>query len=241
MVAAAGVADVGNYILNHTHMKLVSKRTIVILLLIGFAVPWFAGAQTTPPNNSLFAATINIFQSELTTIYDAALKILSAVSNSAAPAANTPVSATSVSNFINLKVGSRGVLVSSLQNALAREGYLKEAPTGVFDGATQAALEAAQKAKQIPVTGEIVMATSSVVASLEDVAPPFTPVELGATGSEATAIQKFFIARGYLKIATSTGYFGVTTQAAIEAFQKAHGLPQTGIIDVATFAAMNGK
>lgn len=37
------------------------------------------------------------------------------------------------------------------------------------------------------------------------------------------------------------GYFGPVTETAVMAFQKARGLPETGIVDGATWAAIEGE
>ncbi len=138
---------------------------------------------------------------------------------------------------MTLKLGSRNVVVAMLQNMLIGSGYLKSPATGSFDTNTQAAVTFFQKANNLTVTGSMTIDLSSLAA----VAPPFTPVTAGAKGTEVTAIQKFFIARGYLKTAAPTGSFDATTQAAVEAFQKKNDIPQTGIIDLATFDQMNGR
>ncbi|HUC02082.1 MAG TPA: peptidoglycan-binding domain-containing protein [Candidatus Paceibacterota bacterium] len=159
---------------------------------------------------------------------------LQATPGVAAPSASSTPS-------VALSLGSKNVMVSAVQRALIDEGYLKGQPTGVYDTSTEAAVKAFQSDKGLAVTGMITIASSAVTSSLAAGASTFVVVGPGASASEASAIQKFFINIGYLKIATTTGVYGPVTEAAVEAFQKAHGIPQTGVIDKATFAAMNGK
>jgi peptidoglycan hydrolase-like protein with peptidoglycan-binding domain len=228
-----------NDAMNKTSFKFITGIIIAIL----FFAPLFTFAQASPtlpaPSYSLLAA-VSSLESGLTSLYKSVTSFITPTLNSSSSATSTAATA-SGDTLLTLEMGSRGVLVSSLQRALIKEGYLKETPTGVFDANTEAALEAMQKAKKVSVTGQIVMTAKSLPASFAYAAPVFTNIAKGTTGAEATAIQKFFIGNGYLKITAPTGYFGSVTQAAVEAFQKAHGLPQTGVIDPVTFKAMNGE
>lgn len=62
---------------------------------------------------------------------------------------------------------------------------------------------------------------------------------IGMTSTDVTELQKILIAKGHLKIATPTGYFGAMTQAAVKAFQAANSLEQTGVVDEKTRALLN--
>jgi peptidoglycan hydrolase-like protein with peptidoglycan-binding domain len=155
--------------------------------------------------------------------------------------ATTTVQGKFVSNSITLELGNKSVIVAILQKELIAKGYLKEPATGVFDANTQAAVKAFQKAENLPVTGYVQVATSSLASLFAAAALPFVPIKIGATGVQANAVQSILINKGNLKIATTTAYFGTLTQSALKAFQASHGLPQTGIVDQATFAAMNGR
>jgi peptidoglycan hydrolase-like protein with peptidoglycan-binding domain len=212
----------------NTKLKIVTLLFVVFCVTTPFLVNASAGSQ--PPN--LLASISSIFQGIFTSIY-------SIFSGGVVP--STSVQNKAVIDSITLQLGDKSVMVDVLQQALIAEGYLKPPATGVFDENTQAAVEAFQKAKGLPVTGYIKMATSSLASSFSAASSSFTPITVGATGTRATAFQKFFIAKGDLKIATTTTYFGTQTEAAVKAFQASHGLPQTGKIDQATFAAMNGR
>ena len=60
----------------------------------------------------------------------------------------------------------------------------------------------------------------------------------GSTGEDVTELQTILAAGGYLSVAP-TGYYGSLTEAAVEAYQAAHGLSQLGVVGPATRAALN--
>ena len=60
----------------------------------------------------------------------------------------------------------------------------------------------------------------------------------GITSSDVTALQNILIKEGYLS-AAATGYYGSLTEAAVIAFQAAHGIQQLGVVGPATRAALN--
>jgi peptidoglycan hydrolase-like protein with peptidoglycan-binding domain len=213
-------------------MKTRTKLIAIILTVLFATTPFLASASTGSSTLGFFGSLFSTIQSGFNTVFD----FFSGSQNTA----TLPASSTIGGNYITIKLGSKSVIVTVLQKELVRKGYLKEAPSGIFDANTQAAVEAIQKAQNLPVTGYILVATSSLSAIFSQAASTFTPITVGATGTRATALQKVLITRGSLNIATATAYFGATTQAAVKTFQAAHDLPQTGIIDKATFAAMNG-
>lgn len=60
----------------------------------------------------------------------------------------------------------------------------------------------------------------------------------GKEDVEVMALQKALATLGFLT-ATPTGYFGGQTLLAVQAFQKAHGIDQLGVVGPATRAALN--
>jgi peptidoglycan hydrolase-like protein with peptidoglycan-binding domain len=165
------------------------------------------------------------------------------------PVANAALAASSTaklsvgSSTITLQLGDKNVLVSAMQNLLKKEGYLSATPTGYFGPATKAALVAFQKAQNFPQTGTITIPVSGEAKffAAAGAVSSSTAIAIGSAGIRVKSVQRFLIQHDLLNIATTTGYFGPATKAALVAFQKAHNLPQTGILDKATFAAMNGK
>lgn len=63
----------------------------------------------------------------------------------------------------------------------------------------------------------------------------------GSKGDEVVVLQQALINQGYLN-GLADGDYGKMTEAAVYAFQKANGLPETGIADTVTQSAiLNGK
>jgi len=151
------------------------------------------------------------------------------------------VSASSPSS-ITLALGNKSVAVAVLQTLLIKKGYLSlAAPTGYFGTATQSALEAFQAASNLPQTGTLVIPSDQLSSFFASVAGPATEMSFGATGVHVQSLQTFLIQGSYLKLNAPTEYFGSLTFAAVKDFQAANDLPQTGVVDTATFAAMNGR
>jgi len=88
--------------------------------------------------------------------------------------------------------------------------------------------------------GLVVMSFASFAAPAS--AATFTMnLTIGSTGAEVTALQTLLIGGGYSIPAGATGYFGVQTQAALAAFQAAHGIaPAVGYFGPSTRAQVNG-
>ena len=206
------------------------------MLVVSFVImPIFASAAASSSGQiGFFGSITSLFQEGWNFIYNAFSPQAPSVSSTTIPQARER-------SGVTLELGSRSVLVGVLQQTLIKNGYLTLPATGVFDASTQAAVKALQKAEKIPVTGSITIATSSLVSLFSSAAPAFVPITVGATGTRATNLQRFLIAKGNLKIATTTTYFGTATQAAVKTFQAGHSLPQTGVVDKATFSAMNGE
>lgn len=155
-------------------------------------------------------------------------------------ATSTPNASTTT--VIALAIGDHGVAVNVLQKLLIKDGYLAPiTPTSYFGTLTQAAVVAYQKARGFSQTGVFTIAAADLGKFFATTSGSFTQVGIGTRGSQATSLQNFLIKGGYLNIPSATGYFGTLTQAALKAFQTAHGLPQTGVVDQATFAAMNSQ
>jgi hypothetical protein len=65
-----------------------------------------------------------------------------------------------------------------------------------------------------------------------------TFLRVGSRGDEVVALQQKLAGLGLLSSA-ATGYFGALTQAAVRAFQSAHGISPVGYVGPATRAALN--
>jgi peptidoglycan hydrolase-like protein with peptidoglycan-binding domain len=62
----------------------------------------------------------------------------------------------------------------------------------------------------------------------------------GMTNSDVMELQKRLIEEGFLKVAQPGSYFGNMTFAAVQAYQKKHGLPQVGRVGPKTRDVLNG-
>jgi peptidoglycan hydrolase-like protein with peptidoglycan-binding domain len=62
---------------------------------------------------------------------------------------------------------------------------------------------------------------------------------VGLSGADVTELQRVLIAAGILKINAPTGNFGQLTKAAVQAFQKSHGVSQTGFVGPLTRGELN--
>ncbi|HVS79397.1 MAG TPA: peptidoglycan-binding protein, partial [Candidatus Paceibacterota bacterium] len=150
-----------------------------------------------------------------------------------------------------LSVGSTGPDVSVLQQILKNLGYFTySAITGYFGPVTQTAVQAFQAAKNIvssgtPETtgyGVVGPQTRSVLNAIAGTATT-TPVaiadstifardlEVGMTGDDVAALQRFLNAHGFLIASAGAGssgnetnYFGPATQAALIRFQAANNI-----------------
>lgn len=86
----------------------------------------------------------------------------------------------------------------------------------------------------VSVSAAFVLATTASVyiAPTVQAAPAAQPVlQLGSTGPAVQTLQT--------KLGVSpTGYFGEQTKKAVKKFQKAHGIPKTGVVAALTWAAL---
>lgn len=125
---------------------------------------------------------------------------------------------------------------------------------GFYGPATEAAVRAFQETFDLPVTGEVDIATWDVLyrtylGFLETI--PFTytegvvlpypgiPLRLGSESDTVRLLQEYlnFIAEFYPQIPTVqvTGYFGTQTQNAVLAFQALQGITQNGTVAANTW------
>lgn len=60
----------------------------------------------------------------------------------------------------------------------------------------------------------------------------------GDSGEDVTALQELLASSGFLTV-PSTGYFGVLTATAVQAYQRAHGIVPTGYVGPLTISLLN--
>ena len=121
--------------------------------------------------------------------------------------------------------------IRAAQRALLRAGYNVGPLDGIIGPDTERALRAFQKARQLPVTGEL---DKESLAALKVGGPP---VEIPDSQKEIRAIQEALRRAGY-DPGPLDGVFGPNSQRALRAFQKARQLSVTGELDEKSLAAL---
>jgi ABC-type branched-subunit amino acid transport system substrate-binding protein/peptidoglycan hydrolase-like protein with peptidoglycan-binding domain len=131
------------------------------------------------------------------------------------------------------EIFASAVFVAQLQQALKILGYYEGDVTGVFDEATAAAVAALQRDLGLPETGEFDAATEAALRErLGGQLDAFT----GAVSDLQQALAELGFYDGPID-----GRYSDATIAAVRAFQRDLGVPETGIIDVATLRAIYAR
>ncbi len=94
---------------------------------------------------------------------------------------------------------------------------------------------------QVAATAASPVASSVATPEATPVAPSYTfnqNLSYGSVGDDVRELQKILFADGYLKV-QPTGRFVALTQAAVELYQKAHGINAIGVVGPQTRAALN--
>ena len=142
-----------------------------------------------------------------------------------------------------LRKGSSGLQVRQMQERLISLGYLSGTANGKFDDSTEAGLIAFQRRNLHYSDGvagpETLKALYSSSARKTSTSAGIIGNSLrpGANGKAVRSLQTRLKALGYYK-GTVDGDYGVATQDAVKAFQRANGLTADGIAGSGTFAKM---
>jgi branched-chain amino acid transport system substrate-binding protein len=146
-----------------------------------------------------------------------------------------PVTATDVDLVAQRQqeIFDSAVFVTQLQLALKALGYFDGDITGVYDEATTAAVAALQRDLGLPDTGEFDEATDAALRER-------LGGRLDAFAASVTELQQALTERGYYT-GPIDGRYSAELTAAIKAFQRDLGVPETGIIDVATLQAIYAR
>lgn len=151
----------------------------------------------------------------------------------------------------NLTIGSTGADVTELQTLLVQQGYLSVAPTGYFGVLTKKAVQAFQTANQVspasgfvgPLTREVlgtVLGTTAAAPMAAGTTSVTRNLTQGDQGSDVTQLQTFLNQQGYLPV-TPTGYYGVLTEHAVQAYQCAENIVCNGTPDTTGYGVMGPK
>ena len=146
-----------------------------------------------------------------------------------------PVTATDVDLVAQRQqeIFDSAVFVTQLQLALKALGYYEGDITGVYDEATTAAVAALQRDLGLPDTGEFDEATDAALRER-------LGGRLDAFTASVTELQQALTERGYYT-GPIDGRYSAELIAAIKAFQRDLGVPETGVIDVATLQAIYAR
>ena len=140
-----------------------------------------------------------------------------------------------------LEKGSISNDVAVLQKRLKDYGYYFDEADGLFNDATQSAVESFQMVNGLPVTGIADGATLMRLMADSPITWTAFLTEMGAvegdSGLNVYVLQKRLSRMGYFH-GNCSGSFGEQTRMAVEAFQQANELDVTGVADTATWAAI---
>ncbi|MBH0164108.1 peptidoglycan-binding protein [Fictibacillus sp. 7GRE50] len=164
----------------------------------------------------------------------------------AKPSATTPVANTSTKE---MKLYSTGQAVMKLQQDLKFLGFFTYYKTTDYYGTiTTEAVRKFQISQKLKATGvadaktqelirKAVAAKKAPPAPSKPAKPPASKpqptskdLKFGTTGPEVKHLQTRLKNLGFFTYPMITDYFGTVTEDSVEAFQKAHGLPVTGIV-----------
>lgn len=139
----------------------------------------------------------------------------------------------------SLSGGMKGPEVSQLQQQLIDCGYFARQVDGDYGSTTVKAVELFQKDHGLRVTGVADDATQAAIRQAKGGTRQGGGVLIaeGNNGGTLITYQQILQAKGYLKGGVD-GRYGPGTVKAVSDFQKASGLPVSGVIDESTASAL---
>lgn len=155
-------------------------------------------------------------------------------------------------NVIVIQKGTRGLVVTRLQERLVALGYYDIEPDGIFNANDVTALKAFQKKNGIKADGiagldtQVRLYSDAAVSAWATATPKpaATPkpdltarLEIGSSGTQVSLLQARLTTLGYFT-ATIDGRFGTATALAVAEFQSVNGLSADGIAGAQTLKAL---
>jgi len=137
--------------------------------------------------------------------------------------------------------GSRGEAVVELQVRLLAAGHDPGPIDGRFGNKTLSAAKSFQIANGLPASGVIDQVTWEALvgsSSIGDFSGDDAILEYWARGAAVVELQTLLTTAGH-NPGHIDGVFGPNTRAAVRSFQRAMGLPETGILTRATWEALD--
>lgn len=135
-----------------------------------------------------------------------------------------------------LRRGDTGSDVRTLQTALTRAGYDPGPINGVFGAQTERAVMQFQRVLGLPQDGIVGPRTWAFLMPFVNEPDPDV-LRRGSRGPMVVRLQNGLNRAGF-SVGTVDGLFGTRTQAAVRAFQRARGLPESGVVDYNTWLAI---
>lgn len=126
--------------------------------------------------------------------------------------------------------------VTRVQQRLQGLGFDPGAPDGIFGPRTSQALADFQRSRNLPASGLIDETTGRALGLAGPAQSPEQPASTlrrGDSGDAVKRLQDDLVALGYMTPAeqqTGPGQFGPRTEAALKAFQRDHGIEETGVL-----------
>ena len=136
-----------------------------------------------------------------------------------------------------LSTGSTGPNVARAQLALLDAGVVvRGGADGVFSVWTMYAVQTFQRSVGMSPTGVIDVETAQRLGlfDLDNPVATLPLVRLGSAGSAVAAAERALAAAGVRVADGVDGVFKIGDYYAVQTFQRTHGLPVTGVVDVAT-------
>jgi len=175
----------------------------------------------------------------------------------------SPPTAPPVGDWVNVSPGDSGMRVAIVHDYLRRAGVAVNGDAnGLYGAVTTAAVRTFQTRVGLPATGVVDRATAielglwyrpatlAATTMAASVAPPVSPtltaiaasewidLTIGSHGDAVAEAQRLLMNAGVFLRGGADGQFGEDMRNAVLEYQKLQGLPETGVVDVATAAAL---
>lgn len=146
-----------------------------------------------------------------------------------------------------LRRGDVGPEITRLQDLLRSAGYFDAASTGFFASLTEAGVRAFQRDRGLDVDGIVGEETLAALQGFRPVTPAPLPapvplpeinsLQIGDRGENVVRLQLSLRNAGFYRNAID-GVFAAQTEQAVISFQRANGLPISGIADAVTLSRL---